>query len=455
MMKKIIQLGLILWVIFSSFSAFSSAKLEMITDKLQFPVNFAFPKQHGGKTYIVEHQTGKIRILEGRTLSDKIFLNIKDKLTENIEGKSYELGFSGLAFSPTYEQDRYIYISYVDARNDIIVSRFTVNKVFQAADHKTEKIIMRIKRTSDTHYHSCGHITFGPKDGYLYVCVGDTEDPWSPSQFSSQKLDILPGKILRIDVSKSNKINPYAIPVDNPFRSHKKAKPEIWIYGMRNPWKFSFDHETGDLYIPDVADLTVDELNFVPSVSGGGENLGWPIYEGNVPNRTDYLEKHENITVHGPIFTYPHMESFCSIIGGQVYRGTKYPKWRGVYVFADMCSGIVWGMRQKRDKFEIKELLKSAPQKSNEGSNPTCIGEFSNLEIAVSTINGGIYQFHFPKYIKSGWHDSKDMYKELKYKNILEKLGAAKIKHLPLYETRRWKIVTFIGDIYYKIRNIF
>jgi glucose/arabinose dehydrogenase len=183
--------------------------------------------------------------------------------------------------------------------------------------------------------HNGGGLAFGP-DGYLYIGLGDGGSGGDP-QGNGQSLNTLLGKLLRIDVDGGN---PYAIPPDNPF-ANGGGRAEIWAYGLRNPWRFSFDNHTGDLYIADVGQNIWEEVNFVPDGLPGGLNFGWDYreaghaFEGSPP---------ANLTLIDPVVEYNHAGGHCSITGGFVYRGQALPAWQGVYIYADYCSGVVWGL---------------------------------------------------------------------------------------------------------------
>jgi glucose/arabinose dehydrogenase len=179
-------------------------------------------------------------------------------------------------------------------------------------------------------------VTFGP-DGYLYLGLGDGGSGGDPHG-NGQSLSSLLGKILRIDVDHGD---PYAIPGDNPY-TEGRGQPEIWAYGLRNPWRFSFDHLTGDLYIGDVGQNLWEEIDFLPAGSLGGANFGWNFFEGT---HTYQATVPEGLSVVAPIFEYSH-DMGCSVTGGVVYRGALLPEWQGVYLYGDYCTGRVWGARR-------------------------------------------------------------------------------------------------------------
>jgi glucose/arabinose dehydrogenase len=218
-------------------------------------------------------------------------------------------------------------------------------------------------------------IKFGP-DGYLYVGMGDGGGAGDRhgSIGNGQDLNSLLGKMLRIDVTNQDT---YAIPPDNPFGN------EIWSYGWRNPWRFSFDRATGDLYIADVGQNAYEEVHFQPAGSTGGENYGWRIMEG-----THCFDPRQGCDQSGlvlPIAEYSHAEGGCSITGGYVYRGQQFPAMQGVYFFGDYCSGIIWSLQRDGDRWEMTGRLESSVTISS-------FGEDVNGEVYVVDHNGAVYQ---------------------------------------------------------------
>jgi glucose/arabinose dehydrogenase len=211
----------------------------------------------------------------------------------------------------------------------------------------TEKVLLRVKQPYPN--HNGGGVVFGP-DGYLYLSFGDGGSSGDP-QNRAQSLDTLLGKILRIDVSQGDA---YAIPAGNPY-AKGGGLPEIWAYGLRNPWRFSFDRETGELYIADVGQNKYEEVNFIPAGAGAGYNYGWRYREGLHPFKD---EPPAGLKLIDPVWEYAHDQG-CSITGGFVYRGKLLPELTGTYLAGDYCSGRIWGL--KRDaggKWQAQELFK-------------------------------------------------------------------------------------------------
>jgi glucose/arabinose dehydrogenase len=253
-----------------------------------------------------------------------------------------------IALHPEFNENDYFYIYYINHGDEhSIISRFEVSEDGERADTESETLILEVEQP---HYsHNGGNLKFGP-DGYLYIALGDGEDPGDPHGHS-QNLETLFGSILRIDVDGGE---PYAIPNDNPFVDDEDARDEIWAYGLRNPWRFSFDPETGDMYMVDVGQWTVEEVNFQPANSSGGENYGWPIMEGDQCFDAEECDS-DGLTM--PVATYHNPSEGCAVIGGYPYFGDAYPELEGIYFYGDWCSGRIWGLIEEDGEWISEELL--------------------------------------------------------------------------------------------------
>lgn len=298
------------------------------------PVDIA----HAGdeRLFVVE-QSGVIRVVNGRgpAANINVFLDIKGRVTSG-----GEMGLLGLAFHPQYAQNGYFYVNYtttVETDLTTHISRFQVTADPDQADPASELILLQVSQPYSN--HNGGGLKFGP-DRYLYIGLGDGGASDDPGNRAQNRTTLL-GKMLRIDVDKSDSGKNYGIPADNPFVG-EPALDEIWALGVRNPWRFSFDRLTGDLYIGDVGQNLWEEINFQPADSTGGENYGWRLKEGN----------HCFIPAQGcdpggltdPIFEYHHSEG-CSVTGGTVYRGLSIPALHGYYLYADYCTGEISALR--------------------------------------------------------------------------------------------------------------
>lgn len=297
-------------------------------------------------TDIVDPGDGRlfVAIKEGRILivdtngqiEQQLLLDIRDR----VYSSRFELGLLGLAVHPNFETNGYIYVHFtriIDEELYSEVARFHVGESGKA-DPQSEQNLLRIHEPSNV--HKAGALQFGPNDGYLYIAIGDGGTALDEAGFS-QSLQSLHGKILRINVDQGS---PYTIPDDNPFANDPNARGEIWVSGLRNPWRFSFDHSTGDMYIGDVGDRKWEEINFVPDGSGGGQNFGWPCLEAQDVLSAETCDFSKNYTM--PIFAYAHDQDIhhCSVIGGFVYRGTQLPELEGNYLFADLCASTIWAL---------------------------------------------------------------------------------------------------------------
>ncbi|WP_408611075.1 PQQ-dependent sugar dehydrogenase [Glycomyces xiaoerkulensis] len=266
----------------------------------------------------IANREGTVQVLDDGELSDPV-LDISDETTTESER-----GLLGIAFDPAFE---HFYISFTDLNGDTAVEEFGM------LDGQIQLDTRRTVLTQEQPFsnHNGGQVAFGP-DGMLYIGLGDGGDAFDPSD-NAQNLDTLLGKLLRIDPSGAE---PYAIPPDNPFVGDPGARDEIWAYGLRNPWRFSWDAETGDLYIADVGQNDREEINFAPASSTGGENYGWARMEGTLPVSGEEPANHVP-----PWYEFDHSDGACSVTGGFVYRGSAIPELQGAYVFSDYCLGVV------------------------------------------------------------------------------------------------------------------
>ena len=303
---------------------------------LQKPLGLAHAGDGSGRLFILE-QAGLIRILKDGLLLPTPFLDITDR----VGSTGFEQGLLGLAFHPGYAVNGAFYINYTDQQGDTVIARFQVSPDDpNRADPSSETRLLQIPQPYAN--HNGGEVAFGP-DGSLYLGLGDGGSAGDPLG-NGQSLDTLLGKILRLDVDSGT---PYAIPPGNPF-AMGGGRPEIWAFGLRNPWRFSFDRLTGDLYIGDVGQSALEEINFLPnaelSKSQGSPqaafNFGWNYYEGSASFSGT---PPSGLNAIAPVAEYSHQEG-CSVTGGVVYRGSKLPEWQGIYFFGDYCSGRIWGL---------------------------------------------------------------------------------------------------------------
>ncbi len=289
---------------------------------------------HAGdeRLFIVE-QVGLIRVVENGQLLPVPFIDLRDR----VGSVDFEQGLLSVAFHPDYAQVGTVgygsfYVNYTDYSGETQIERFTVSADDpNVADRASGTIIMSIPQPFTN--HNGGLLKFGP-DGYLYVGVGDGGSGRDPLG-NGQNPDSVLGTLLRLDVSDGSS---YTIPADNPFASGEGGAPEVWAWGLRNPWRFSFDRLTGDLYIADVGESQFEEVNFQPAGSSGGENYGWSVLEASTCLQSQDCDQSGMVL---PFFEYPHSLG-CSVTGGYVYRGRAFPEMTGNYFFADYCLGTIW-----------------------------------------------------------------------------------------------------------------
>ncbi|MFZ0547671.1 MAG: PQQ-dependent sugar dehydrogenase [Candidatus Promineifilaceae bacterium] len=295
-----------------------------------------------GRLFVTE-QVGRIRIIENGQLLPTPFLDIQAQ----IGSESSEQGLLSMAFHPNYLQNGRFFVDYTDLAGNTVLSRFQVNVADPyTADPASEQILLTVNQPFPN--HNGGQLQFGP-DGYLYMGMGDGGSGGDP-QNNGQNPATLLGALLRIDVDGGT---PYAIPGDNPFANDPDRAAEIWAYGLRNPWRFSFDRLTGDLYVADVGQNAWEEVNFQPAQSNGGQNYGWNIMESS------HCYEAVNCDSDGlvlPVAEYSH-DASCSITGGYVYRGSQYPALTANYFFADYCSGIIWSLFHQQDGSWVQAVV--------------------------------------------------------------------------------------------------
>lgn len=318
--------------------------LVLEVGNLTRPVHVTHAGDESGRLFVVE-QRGRIRIVKDGTLLATPFLDITSRV-----GCCNERGLLSVAFPPNYASKGYFYVNYTDTAGDTVIARYTTTTNPDIADSASETVILAVDQPFSN--HNGGQIAFGPSDGYLYIGMGDGGSGGDPGNRAQNTNELL-GKLLRIDVESG--ATPYAVPPTNPYTQTAGYQPEIWALGLRNPWRFSFDRATSDLYIADVGQSEVEEINVQPASSPGGENYGWRCKEGT--RDYDMSGNCPQLTLTPPVFEYEHADNNKSITGGFVYRGTVHQALQGVYLYSDFGSGRIWGLRNNNGVWENTLLI--------------------------------------------------------------------------------------------------
>ncbi len=338
----------------------------------------------GDDRLFVGELPGTIWDIKGRGTgaSRTLFLDIADRVQDGCE-----MGLLGLAFHPRYAENGYFYVNYIVNREGEYytrISRFQATADADRAAAESERVLMEIKQPYCN--HNGGDLHFDPQ-GMLVTSLGDGGSGGDPHANGQNPQSYL-GKLLRIDVDKAQAGKDYAIPADNPF-SGQAALPEIWMLGLRNAWRFSFDRLTGDLYIGDVGQNRWEEVNYVPAAEAGGQNFEWSLKEGLGPFKPD--QPAGPGVMREPVHVYAHEnDDRCySITGGYVYRGRRQSSLYGHYVYADYCGGEIYTLNRGGAGWQSRLLL-------NSGQRIVSFGEDSGGELYVVAGDGRIYRLEAP-----------------------------------------------------------
>ena len=345
-----------------------SLRLVPVASDLAQPVQVTQAGDGSGRLFVVE-RGGRIRVMAGGKVLPEPFLDI----TDLVGARGSEQGLLSVAFHPQYTQNGRFFVNYTDRAGDTVVAGYRVGPDPNRADPDSAQVLLQIDQPYAN--HNGGLNLFGP-DGYLYIGMGDGGSAGDPHENGQSRTTLL-GKLLRIDVDRGS---PYAIPPDNPFVGRLDGRPEIWAYGLRNPWRFSFDRATGDLFIADVGQNAYEEVHRQPAGSQGGENYGWSRMEG-----AHCFKPRSGCDQSGlelPIAEYSR-DGGCSITGGYVYRGRAEPALAGVYFFGDYCSGKIWGLiPDGAGAWRMRELIQSPARISS-------FGEDQEGELYLTDLAGG------------------------------------------------------------------
>lgn len=352
--------------------------LDVALTDLDQPLYVTGAGDGSGRLFIVE-KGGRILTWRPSDRNPALFLDLTGAVSTGSEQ-----GLLGVAFPPDYAATREFWVDYTDTDGNTVLASFRVSG--ETADRATERVWLRVAQPYAN--HNGGMIAFGP-DGYLYVGLGDGGSAGDPHD-NAQDPGVLLGKILRIAVKTGEPGDPatYSIPADNPFASRPGARGEIWALGLRNPWRFSFDRATGDLWIGDVGQDAWEEIDFQAAGSPGGANYGWRLMEGTHP----YAQERAGAGTAGltlPVVEYDHSAG-QSVTGGYVYRGRAYPSLAGTYLYADFAAGTIWGLqRSAGDAVETRELLDT-------GALIASFGEDDDGELYVVDLGGTLFRVTVP-----------------------------------------------------------
>ena len=348
-------------------------RADLVVSSLDRPVDLQTPGDRS-RLFVVE-QRGRIQLIRERKVVATPFLDITDR----VGSSGNEQGLLGLAFHPRFSANGRFFVNYTDRSGDTHIAEFRSGLGADAVDPTTERTLL----VQDQPFanHNGGQLAFGG-DGFLYIGLGDGGSAGDP-QGSGQNLGTLLGKLLRIDVDRTE---PYAIPADNPFAGRAGARPEIWAFGLRNPWRFAFDRVTGDLLIGDVGQGAVEEVDAEPAPRRGGQNYGWNVAEGSRCFNPATGCSLDGISL--PVLEYGHGEG-CSITGGVVYRGCRMPGYAGTYFYGDYCTGFVRTFR-----LESGRAVDQRDFTAQVGARKSlsAFGTDADGEIYMLELGGSVYQ---------------------------------------------------------------
>jgi glucose/arabinose dehydrogenase len=345
--------------------------VEPLATGLTRPLGIAHAGDGSGRLFFVE-KAGRIMVWDGTQVLPIPFLD----LSTRISAAGGEQGLLGLAFHPRFEVNGFFYVNYTDLVGDTVIARYSVSVDPNVADPASEMVLLTIPQPSA--FHNGGQMAFGPDD-FLYIATGDGGSG-GDSLNNGQSLDTLLGKILRIDVDTGS---PFGTPPTNPFVG-APGRDEIWSYGLRNPWRFSFDRLTGDIFIGDVGQSTREEIDFQLGASPGGENYGWRLMEGSLCFNPPTGCNDGSLTL--PIIEYDHTDGQCSVTGGFRYRGSRFPALQGVYLYADFCTGRIWGASPDGTGAWVNTLLLDTDL------NIATFGEDEEGELYLTHLPGTVYR---------------------------------------------------------------
>jgi glucose/arabinose dehydrogenase len=403
----------------------AAGTLTLITDGLDQPSNLASPPDGRERIYVIDYHQAEIRVIADGRLLPQAFLDLSDRI---ISDPDSEDGVLSLAFSPKFPATPYVYVTFVDVHGDLALSRFEVTPSGLEAMASSEQVLLTIPRYVPQHH--CGHIEFGPDDGLLYLCVGDSQGNEDVEPIA-QDPDEPRGKILRLDVEPSLLAGLQPIAAAAPPGSY-----EIWATGLRNPWHFGFDPATGDLFVPDVGRRAWEEINVLFAPIEPHANFGWPLAEAN-----ECVERCDRSDLIWPTYEYSAAEDRCAVIGGAVYRGAAFPDWQGVFVFSDQCSGEIWALRNPGGVTEVRKLVETEVM-------PTALGTRFDGEILITDRRAGaVWRLVFPDADESQWIPADQHMFAMVTQARRDRIGWAQERLRLIQNSRVWQFLESLQPI--------
>ncbi|MBX0330643.1 PQQ-dependent sugar dehydrogenase [Oscillochloris sp. ZM17-4] len=351
-----------------------SVRLEQVAGGFSKPTFITGAGDGSGRLFVVE-QLGRVWVVRDGARLGQPFLDISGL----VGSSGSEQGLLSVAFHPRYAENGLFFVDYTDRRGGTVLARYRVSADADLADPASAEVLLQVDQPAAN--HNGGQLAFGP-DGYLYVGLGDGGGG-GDTYGNGQNLGTLLGTILRLDVDGGgDQGRPYGVPADNPFVGRGDARPEIWAWGLRNPWRFGFDRGTGDLYIADVGQNAVEEVSVQPAGSAGGENYGWNTMEGDTCYTAQGCDQ-AGLTLPATTYLHSSAEGGCSITGGYVYRGAALPRAAGLYLYSDYCTGNLWALRRQGAGWENRLIGRL-------GVSPSSFGEDDAGELYVADHAGGV-----------------------------------------------------------------
>ncbi len=404
-------------------AALRSGQLTVVrvTGGLSSPLGVTHAGDGSDRLFVVQ-RGGRVRVVKSGRLQSSPFLDISSRIAAG-----GERGLLGLAFHPEFETNGYLYVYYTRPGGDLRISRLTANTARTHASLTTEYVLLTIDHPRSN--HNGGALAFG-SDNHLYIATGDGGGAGDPDENGQDKSTLL-GKILRInpDGTGAGPHNHYSIPADNPFAGATAGRDEIWDYGLRNPWRITFDRATGDLYIADVGQGRREEVNLEDAADPGGNNYGWDVMEGSL-----CFEPSSGCSLAGdtlPVAQYSHNLG-CSITGGYVYRGS-HRDLRGLYVYGDFCSGRLWTMNANGSGETLRR---------DTGLMISSFGESESGELFVTDLSGALYRVIAPEFTDIASSSFLDAIHWIYYEGIT--VGCGNGRYCPSSPVTREQMAIFL-----------